>query len=73
MYFDDHPPPHFHAYYANAAAKIDIETLRVTEGQIPRRALALVREWAAAHRDELLEDWRLAEAHNPLNRIQPLE
>ena len=73
MYYDDHPPPHFHAYYGDAAAKIAIDTLSVTEGGLPRRALALVREWAAAHREELQEDWRLAEAHLPLHRIPPLE
>jgi hypothetical protein len=32
MYFDDHPPPHFHAYYGSDAAKIEIDTLRVSEG-----------------------------------------
>lgn len=28
---------------------------------------------AADHRDELLENWRLAEAQQPLNLIEPLE
>jgi hypothetical protein len=42
MYFDDHPPPHFHAYYGNDAAKIDIDTLIVSEGKLRRRPLALV-------------------------------
>jgi hypothetical protein len=41
--------------------------------KLRRRTLALVVEWAEAHRDELLENWRLAEAHRPLNRIEPLE
>jgi len=31
MYFDDHPPPHFHAYYGSEAAKIDIDTLQLRE------------------------------------------
>lgn len=73
MYYDDHPPPHFHAYYAEHAAKIEIDTLRVQEGKLPRRALGLVLEWAAEHRDELVDDWQLAEAHHPLNPIPPLE
>ena len=73
MYFDDHPPPHFHVYYGDDAAKIDIETLRVSEGKLRRRSLALVLEWAVGHREELLENWRLAEAHRPLNPIEPLE
>ena len=73
MYYDDHSPPHFHAYYAGSATKIEIETLRVLEGAIPRRALALVLEWAAEHRDELIGNWQLAEDHQPLIRIAPLE
>ena len=73
MYYDDHAPPHFHAYYGKSAAIIEIETLQVREGGLPRRARALVLEWAAEHRDELLNDWRLAELHEPLNEIEPLE
>jgi hypothetical protein len=73
MYFDDHPPPHFHVYYGDFAAKINIETLELGEGQLPRRALALVLEWAAAHRDELRDNWQLADQHQPLNAIDPLE
>jgi len=35
--------------------------------------MGLVVEWALQHRDELLEDWRLARESAPLNRIAPLE
>lgn len=73
MYYDDHPPPHFHAYYGDEVAKIDIATLHTTEGRLRRRPLSLVLEWAVEHRDELNENWRLAEAHQPLNEIPPLE
>jgi hypothetical protein len=73
MYFDDHPPPHFHAYYGEFSAKITIDTLELTEGQLPRRALALVLEWATGHRAELRENWDLAEQHRPLNAIAPLD
>jgi hypothetical protein len=73
MYFDDHGPPHFHAYYGEYAAIVDIATLEVREGRLPRRAMALVREWAEAHRDELSENWDRAELHQSLNKIEPLE
>jgi hypothetical protein len=36
MYFNDHGLPHFHAYYGGHAAKIEIETLRIVEGHLPR-------------------------------------
>ena len=73
MYYDDHAPPHFHAYYGMNAGIIDIETLRLREDTLARRARALVLEWAAEYRDELLADWLLVEAHQPLNNIDPLE
>lgn len=73
MYFDDHAPPHFHAYYGDEVAVIAIDTFEVLEGRLPKRAIALVREWAELHRDELREDWRLAEAHHALRPIPPLE
>lgn len=52
---------------------IDIQTLAVRDGRLPRRALAMVLEWAAEHRMELLENWRLAESHQPLSKVAPLE
>jgi Domain of unknown function (DUF4160) len=33
VYFRDHPPPHFHAVYAEHQALYDIETLEVIEGE----------------------------------------
>ncbi|MGM8930217.1 DUF4160 domain-containing protein [Salinicola halophyticus] len=73
MYYDDHNPPHFHAYYGEHEAIIAIQTLDVMEGKLPKRALAMVLEWAVEHRQELLEDWKQAEQHLPLNKIEPLE
>ncbi|MDA8377384.1 MAG: DUF4160 domain-containing protein [Phycisphaerae bacterium] len=73
MYYDDHAPPHFHAYYQEHAAVILIETVAVRDGYLPRRAMTMVIEWASAHRDELIADWKLAAEHEPLNKIAPLE
>ena len=49
MFWQDHAPPHFHALYGEFEALIDIRTLAVIRGSLPRRALALVREWATLH------------------------
>ncbi|TDB53396.1 DUF4160 domain-containing protein [Photorhabdus luminescens] len=73
MYDDDHNPLHFHAYYGEHEAIISIETLEVMEGSLPKRAKAMVIEWAVEHRQDLLNDWQLAEQHQPLNKIEPLE
>jgi hypothetical protein len=72
MYFDNHGRPHFHAYHGEYDAKIAIDTMEVLHGRLPRRALALVLEWAVAHRDELAENWRLADQHMQLKSIEPL-
>ena len=53
-------PPHFHAVYVEDEVLIDIDTLAVVRGELPRRALSLVVEWAVLHRDELRRDWELA-------------
>jgi hypothetical protein len=72
IYWQDRPPPHFHALYAEHEALIDIQTLGVIEGGMPRRALALVLEWAAEHRTELMEDWELCARRQMPNKIDPL-
>ena len=73
MYYRDHGVPHFHALYAGQEAVIAIEGLRLLEGHLPRRALALVRTWGRLHRQELERDWALARTSRPLRRIAPLE
>ena len=73
MYFDDHSPPHFHAIYGDDEAVLAIDTLRVIGGQLPRRALSLVLEWANLHRVELSDNWHRAERHEPLKRVAPLD
>ena len=73
IYSREHPPPHFHAIYAEFEVEIDIRTLEVLRGQLPKRALALVLEWAADHRTELMEDWNLCQAKQLPKKIQPLE
>ena len=73
MYYDEHGVPHFHAEYGEHSASLAIDTMELLEGRLPRRVLALVLEWAVAHRPELRENWRLAEEHAPLRRVEPLQ
>jgi hypothetical protein len=73
MYFADHPPPHFHVRYGSDRAIFAIDPPGLLEGHLSPRALGLVTEWAAIHRDELLTNWSLARRQEPLRRIAPLE
>jgi hypothetical protein len=72
MLYDDHRPPHFHARYGEYQISIEIAT-GIVEGRFPRRALNVILEWYGLHREELLTDWLLAEQHQPLREIPPLE
>lgn len=72
MFWNDHAPPHFHALYGDDEALIDIRSLDVIEGGLPRRALALVLEWAQEHRAELMEDWELCARKQSPKKIAPL-
>ena len=72
MYYRDHAPPHFHAYYGNYDITVVIDSGQVN-GEFPHRALAHVQEWRQAHVVELREDWELATLRKPLQRIAPLE
>jgi hypothetical protein len=72
LHYADHNPPHFHATYQGRTVEVDINTLAILEGGIATRALGLVMEWASEHRTELIEDWRLASAGEPIVRIAPL-
>ena len=72
MYYRDHAPPHFHAEYGEYEIIVEITT-GIVSGKCPRRALNAVLEWYELHKEELLEDWKLAEQRKPLNLIEPLE
>lgn len=72
MYRPDHPPAHFHAQYGEAWAQVAIGTLEILEGELPPRALRLVREWAQEHGPELLADWERAQRREELVPIAPL-
>jgi hypothetical protein len=73
MFYNDHEPAHFHALYGEDEALIEVETLAVLRGALPRRALALVLEWAVIHRPELRQDWQRARSGEVLAPIAPLD
>ena len=72
MYYKEHNPPHFHVKYNEYKAIFTIDDLKMIEGDLPKRVVSLVLEWAFAHREELIEDWNLAVENKPLKNIEPL-
>ena len=71
MYFlqKEHNPPHIHAIYNEDAAAIDFMTGEVLDGNLPPKALLLVREWISLHKSELAEIWKT----QSFKSIAPLE
>jgi hypothetical protein len=57
IYSRDHNPPHFHAYYAEYEALINIRTLDIVAGDLPGKQLKRVRKWAELVQDELLSEF----------------
>lgn len=51
----DHLPPHFHAFYGEYEALIDIREGTVLAGGLPRKKLREVLEYLAENREEPLE------------------
>jgi phosphomannomutase len=72
MYWGDHPPPHFHARYGSEEVQVRIDPVGLLRGHLPPRILAMVVQWAALHREELLADWYLAQGGQCLNPIEGL-
>ena len=72
MYYSDHAPPHFHAFYGNYSVTIEIDS-GVIAGWFPPRALRHVLEWRRLHASDLRADWHRAELGLDLKPIDPLE
>lgn len=75
MYFapNEHPPPHFHAYYGEYKGVVDIQTCEVVQGDLPRRQVRLVQAWTELHQDELMADWQLVMNGEKPFSIEPLQ
>ena len=74
MYYNDHPPPHFHVRYGRQKALVSIENPAILKGRLPPRVLGFVVEWATLHRAELENNWGgAARQELPFADIEPLE
>ncbi len=69
----EHTPSHFHAYYQDYKALININTLELMEGSLPKKQLRLVLAWAELHQDELLANWEIAMNSELPFKIEPLK
>lgn len=71
MYYDDHNPPHFHAFYNNMEALFTLDG-KLLKGKFPQKELKLVEAWSIIHKKELEANWLLAKNCEKLYDIKPL-
>lgn len=64
----EHEPSHIHALYGEYVGLFDLETMRMMEGDLPKRAQELVTEWLGKYSQELQEMWKKQE----IRKLPPL-
>ena len=58
VYSREHPPPHFHALFAEFEELIIIETLQTYIGHVPAPQRKKVIKWAKAQKELLKENFK---------------
>lgn len=53
----EHEPSHLHALYGEYVGIFNLQNMEMIEGDLPKRAQDLVREWMEQNQQELLEMW----------------
>lgn len=53
----EHEPSHIHALYGEYLGEFNIRTMEMIQGDLPKKAQELVREWLAQHQDKLQTMW----------------
>lgn len=64
----EHNPPHIHVIYGEYSSAISIKNCEVLDGDLPEKALSLVKEWIILHKKELLNIWET----QSFKKIEPL-
>lgn len=53
----EHEPSHIHALYGEYYGSFNIKTLKMIEGDLPKKAQELVIEWLSLYQEELQIMW----------------
>ena len=74
LYYDNkkHARPHIHAEYGDQVASIAIDDGEVLSGSLPPSKMKLVQAWIEIHKEDLMANWKLAVAGEPVFKIDPL-
>lgn len=66
VYANDHLPPHFHAVTPDCEALIEIETLSILRGSLPRPAREAVIEWSRNNKAAIAAEWNRTNPRFPI-------
>ena len=64
----EHEPSHIHALYGEYIGIFDLQTKKMTDGDLPAKAQALVGEWLDMHSEALQKMWDT----QTINKLPPL-
>lgn len=59
----EHEPSHLHALYGENVGIFDLQSIKMLEGDLPKKAQELVIEWMQQHQTALLEMWKTQNLH----------
>lgn len=65
----EHEPSHIHALYGEYLGEFNIRTTEMIQGDLPKKAQDLVKEWLSAHQSELQAMWDSQQ----ISKLPPLE
>lgn len=71
MYFiaSEHNPPHVHVIYGEYMGLLNINNAEMIAGDLPAKALSIVKEWIRINKDALLKMWQTQDIY-PLPPIE---
>jgi len=69
MFFEDHNPPHVHAFYGEFKALVRIGDGAIIRGSLPRTQANLVKSWVLLRQAELMENWQHAQTDGRCFRV----
>ncbi len=65
----EHEPSHVHALYGEYVGVFNIKTREMIDGDLPKKAQDMVREWLGLYGDKLQEMW----TSQKIDKLPPLE
>ncbi|WP_420959403.1 DUF4160 domain-containing protein [Brucella sp. IR073] len=57
VYANDHLPPHFHILTPDGDALVEIATLEILRGKLPRKVEDTALEWARENKARIAAEW----------------